>query len=303
MTQEEKNIFEENEDLKNRLAEAEEALTAIRNGEVDAIVVSGEAGERIFSLSSAETPYRILIEEMEEGAVTLNENGVILYCNKRFITMTGLSAGQVIGNPLSSFVDVEDQLKFKSLLKKGKKKRSSIELKLNSLNQQQEFYLFTVNSLPPGISGDLFVIISDITVIKKYEQHLQGLVRELEVERKRFKDLLDIIPAYIVLIEPVDFSIYYSNNYFRERYGKSCNKTCHELIYGRTKVCENCGILKIFSLSYPYYGEMTDPDGRIYQVIRFPFKIEEGKSLIFEMGTDITEKKNLESQVKTTRPK
>jgi PAS domain S-box-containing protein len=288
-------VKSENEELKVRLAEAEEALAAIRNGEVDAIVVSGEAGEKVFSLTSAETPYRILIEEMEEGAVTLNEEGVILYCNKRFITMTGLAAGTITGNPLSSFIDVEDHPRFKALLKKGKKERSSTELKLKSLNQQQEFYLFTANALPPGISGDLFIIISNITVIKKYEQHLHQLVRELETERKRFRDLLDIIPAYIVLIEPADFSIYYSNNYFRERYGKSCLKTCHELIFGRSKVCENCGLLKIFSLNYPYYGEMTDPDGRIYQIVRFPFTNEEGKALIFEMGTDITDKKRQET--------
>jgi signal transduction histidine kinase len=128
---------------------------------------------------------------------------------------------------------------------------------------------------------------------------LQGLIKELEVERKRFRDILDIVPAYIVLIEIADFSIYYSNNFFRERYSKACGKTCHELIYGRTKVCENCGILNIFSLQYPFYGEMTDPNGRIYQIIRFPFNNEEGKSLIFEMGTDVTEKRNLEKIIQT----
>jgi PAS domain-containing protein len=122
MTLQKDELLSENEELKIRLAEAEEALAAIRNGEVDAIVVSGEEGERVFSLTSAETPYRILIEEMEEGAVTLNDQGIILYCNKRFIAMTGLSAGQVIGNALSSFIGEEDQVKFNKLIKTAKKK-------------------------------------------------------------------------------------------------------------------------------------------------------------------------------------
>src|SRR5512138_3448486 len=215
MTLEINKIIIENEDLKIRLAEAEEALAAIRNGEVDAIVVSSKAGEKIFSLQSAETPYRILIEEMEEGAVTLNEEGIILYCNRRFVTMTGLSAGQVISNPLSSFIEQEDQVKFNKLLKNSKIERSSGEFKLKSNSNGQEFYLFTANALPHGISGGLFVIISNITVIKQYEHHLQGLIKELEVERKKFRNLLDIIPAYIVLIETTDFSIYYSNSFFR----------------------------------------------------------------------------------------
>ena len=58
----------ENEELRSRLAETEEALNAIRNGEVDAIVVSGSEGEQVYSISSAETPYRTFIEEMSEGA-------------------------------------------------------------------------------------------------------------------------------------------------------------------------------------------------------------------------------------------
>src|SRR4030042_4777818 len=74
----------ENEELHSRLAEIEEALTAIRNGEVDAIMVSGKKGEQVYSISSAETPYRTFIEEMSEGAVTLTKEGIILYCNQRF---------------------------------------------------------------------------------------------------------------------------------------------------------------------------------------------------------------------------
>ena len=66
-----KQLIAENEELHSRLAEAEETLIAIRSGEVDAIVVSGSKGEQVYSISSAETPYRTFIEEMNEGAVTL----------------------------------------------------------------------------------------------------------------------------------------------------------------------------------------------------------------------------------------
>ena len=48
------------DDLRARLAEAEETLRAIRSGEVDAIVVSGPDGNRVFTLEGADTPYRIL---------------------------------------------------------------------------------------------------------------------------------------------------------------------------------------------------------------------------------------------------
>ena len=62
----------EMEDLRTRLAEAEEVLRAIRNGEVDAVVVNGERGEQVYSLIGADRVYRRLIETMSEGAATLS---------------------------------------------------------------------------------------------------------------------------------------------------------------------------------------------------------------------------------------
>jgi adenosyl cobinamide kinase/adenosyl cobinamide phosphate guanylyltransferase len=67
------------EDLRTRLAEAEDVLRAIRNGEVDAVVVTGERGEQVYTLSGADRVYRQLIETMSEGAMTLSADGVILY--------------------------------------------------------------------------------------------------------------------------------------------------------------------------------------------------------------------------------
>lgn len=43
------------EELRQRLQEAEETLDAIRSGEVDALVVSGPSGEKVFTLSANAT--------------------------------------------------------------------------------------------------------------------------------------------------------------------------------------------------------------------------------------------------------
>src|ERR1700727_1929317 len=76
-------------ELQDRLREAEETLDAIRNGEVDALVVGGPSGQQVYTLENADRPYRVLIEQMQEGAVTLSEDGVMLYCNQRFATLAG----------------------------------------------------------------------------------------------------------------------------------------------------------------------------------------------------------------------
>ena len=68
-------LREENESLRAQLEEARETLRAIREGEVDALVVSTPEGERVFTLQGGEHPYRALIEQMREGAATLTPEG------------------------------------------------------------------------------------------------------------------------------------------------------------------------------------------------------------------------------------
>ena len=70
------------EALRIRLEEAEETLRAIRNNEVDALVIDGPQGQQIFTLQGAEQPYRILMETMSEGALSMTADGAILYCNQ-----------------------------------------------------------------------------------------------------------------------------------------------------------------------------------------------------------------------------
>jgi PAS domain-containing protein len=107
-------------ELEARLREAEETLEAIRAGEVDAVVV-GEAGgpQRVYTLQTADRPYRVLIEEIQEGAVTLNEEGTILYCNRALAGILRTPLERVIGAQLSDFVPKEGRATLARLLARG----------------------------------------------------------------------------------------------------------------------------------------------------------------------------------------
>src|SRR6478609_5932813 len=74
----------EMEELRRRLQEAEDTINAIREGHVEALVVSAPGGEQIYTLRTADQPYRLMVEQMREGALTLGADGTILYCNQRF---------------------------------------------------------------------------------------------------------------------------------------------------------------------------------------------------------------------------
>jgi hypothetical protein len=68
------------DDLRARLSEAEETLRAIRNGEVDALVVHDATPDaQVFTLSSADRPYRMFVEHMRDGAATVSQTGTVLY--------------------------------------------------------------------------------------------------------------------------------------------------------------------------------------------------------------------------------
>src|SRR5690349_5120895 len=96
-------LLEEIQQLRDRLQEAESTLDAIRNGEVDALVISGPRGDQIFTLKTADHPYRVLVEAINEGAATLLGDGTILYCNARFAEMLRRPLPEVLGQNLFRF--------------------------------------------------------------------------------------------------------------------------------------------------------------------------------------------------------
>src|ERR1044072_298593 len=98
-------------ELERRLQEAEETLRAIRQGEVDALVVDSPAGEVIYTLTSADYPYRLMIDEMNEGAVSGSPDSYILYSNRNFAHTLGLNESNASGVPFGDFVvpDMRDQ--------------------------------------------------------------------------------------------------------------------------------------------------------------------------------------------------
>jgi PAS domain S-box-containing protein len=112
----------ENSALREKLREAEETLEAIRNGDVDAVVVSGtDDVPRVYTLETADQTYRLLVEEMQEGALTLTRRGDILYCNRRLAKLVETEPERVIGGTLARFIAASDWPKVLELISSGSK--------------------------------------------------------------------------------------------------------------------------------------------------------------------------------------
>ena len=103
-------------DLRARLAEAEETLRAIREGEVDAVVVSGSKGDRVFALTESESLPRLMVETMNEAGLAVTPDGLLVFANDRAAGLLGRPKAQLLGHNLGEFIAPSDAGRFRQLL-------------------------------------------------------------------------------------------------------------------------------------------------------------------------------------------
>jgi len=135
-----------------------------------------------------------------------------------------------------------------------------------------------------------------------YESPVAELARtvaELQAERRRFREVLDMLPAYVILLTS-DHHVAFSNRMFRERFGESQGLRCYEFLFHRETPCEVCETYKVLKTGAPLQWQWTGPDGRHYDISDFPFTDVDGARLILEMGIDITERMRLQREVSAT---
>jgi PAS domain S-box-containing protein len=158
------------DELRQRLQEAEETLDAIRSGEVDALVVSGPAGEKVFTLEGAEHPYRVLVESMNEGAISLSKEGTVLYCNSAFARMASISLDQIMGHDVSEFVPNEDRDALKKLIKQGLREPIRAEMTLLPSSGTCLPTQFSLNPVDLEGKPSIGVIVTDLSQRKRQEE-------------------------------------------------------------------------------------------------------------------------------------
>jgi two-component system CheB/CheR fusion protein len=164
-----KKVLEEIEQLKTRLSAAEEALAAIRDGEVDAIVVPGPKGAQIFTLAGSDAAYRVLVERMKEGAVTVSADSTILYCNHSFAEIISQPLEEVIGRSIYEFVPKTERERFDSVYRHPLDGPQKIELEFMNANGTRVTVFASANIFQEG-STTVSMVITDLTEQKRQEE-------------------------------------------------------------------------------------------------------------------------------------
>jgi PAS domain S-box-containing protein len=134
---------------------------------IESLVVSGPSGEKVFTLEGAEHPYRVLVESMNEGAVSLSSDGTILYCNSAFARMARVPLDQIMGRDMWEFVPDEQRDTLKRLIREARHEAVRAEMTIAGANLPTQFSLNPVN-LEEGPS--IGVIVTDLSERKRNEQ-------------------------------------------------------------------------------------------------------------------------------------
>jgi two-component system, NarL family, sensor kinase len=178
-------------ELRVRVAVAEETLRAIHGGEVDAVVVAGKQGDQVFTLEGAEHAYRVLIESMNEGALTLTVDKMILYANQCFARMVKCPLEQVMGGSFRRFLSAQDRATLRPLMKQAARSGSKIQVLLQAGDGSQMPVQISIRRLAKNGSSraPIGMVVTDLTESRRTEELLRALTHRVvqvqEAERGR----------------------------------------------------------------------------------------------------------------------
>jgi PAS domain S-box-containing protein len=161
------------ESVRSRLEEAEAVIAAIRSDEVDALVVNTRTGEQVFTLRTAELPYRLFIERMREGAITVSDDGTIAYANDCFARMMRLPLSQVMGAPVNRFIRPEDQSAFQALVQIDRNGQGRSEFLLQAADGAAvPVYIASSRFSVDEVQGTC-IVVTDLTELRAAQEALR----------------------------------------------------------------------------------------------------------------------------------
>jgi len=118
-----------------------------------------------------------------------------------------------------------------------------------------------------------------------------------EAERRRLFEVLNLLPGFVALVSPRDYTIRFANRRFIEALGEYRDRTCYEIVRGRSTPCDTCHCATVLETGEMAEWEVTVPSGRVFHVCSYPFAEEGEPPMVLELGVDVTEERRLRDEV------
>lgn len=317
-------LEQELEDLQQQLEEANDTIEAVRTGQVDALIVKDKSGHQLYTLKSADHTYRVIIERMAEGAVTLDKKGIILYSNSRFATMMKMPLSKIIGSYFETFIPNEYRETFDELIAKGWHAESKGEIYLVASDDELVPFLVSLTTLEVNDGTALSLILTDLSMQKETERELKETnellqeaqiftsqlnnqldwkvkerTKELLTSREHFKFLADTVPVIIWTALPNGEFDYYNKRWYEytgktkeESIGAGWKTVIHPDDVAATIIAWNNSVRTGESFKREDRKRTVDGTYRWHLAHALPFKDSIGKIIAwFGVCTDIDDQK------------
>jgi two-component system CheB/CheR fusion protein len=166
-------LLSENVELRLQLEDANDTFESIRTGGVDALIVNNGDGHQLYTLKTADQTYRVFIEKMNEGAVTINNEGLILYSNSKFASMVNLPLERAMGLQFDKFIAENSRVTFNALITNAWEEDCKEEIQLLTAGGQLVPCLLSCNTLELDEGIALSLILTDLSLLKDTENQLK----------------------------------------------------------------------------------------------------------------------------------
>ncbi len=150
------------DELRRRLEEAEDTLRAIREGEVDALVVRNPRREdEVFTLEGG-TSYHSFMEAMDLGAAAFDDSNRLLYANKALRELLHLPDDTIDASHIAAVLDEETLVTVRGLIEAAKQTKQTAEIAVVVDSREMQL-LVSAAPLQLGVTRGLAVTFTDIT--------------------------------------------------------------------------------------------------------------------------------------------
>lgn len=194
-------------ELRGQIDYLQQALTAISSGGVDAVVMGEPEQEQVYTLTSADRPYRVIVERMGEGAATVSERGVILFANPQLAAFLAVDRDTMIGRDIVDYVTEAQRPALETLLETRSTDILRAEFSIATTGGAEVPVLVAATAL--DMEGVLVrcLVFTDLTMNKRIEQQIARDAAQLERQRVA-REVNDTIVQGLVTAEmALDFGL------------------------------------------------------------------------------------------------
>jgi PAS domain S-box-containing protein len=248
-----------------------------------------------------------ILSHMYPAVLLMTNDGHIEYVNHPFCRefglteapadLLGLSTEDIIGKTKNAYAHPEDAAtRIREILAHGAPVRGEEVTLRDGRTCLRDFVPLQVDNQTYGhiwVQTDITERKLADNALRQSEAHRQ-VAQAIETERQRLDSVLDLLPAYVVLLTP-DHHIRFANRFFEDRFGKAERRHCFQHLFNSAQPCPHCEAFTPFQTRQPHHWNHVCADGRHYEIHDYPFSDADGSNLILEVGIDITETINAQA--------